>query len=419
MEKTYKVALSYAHADKQIAAMLKKELENTFGNGFFMDELRPEELAAAGSFVKKLEDIFERSDYSVILYSERYKLGKFTIKELEKIMKIMKRNAEPHVFIINVNDSDLPDELGEAAYIPLKVPDSAKEEDIYKTVCDIIHNRVKKAMIWQSVEERNVQEEYSLNVQTLFMSGNTAMWRQDYDWNILGAAYIEDVGGDGRKIKDESSWEELWKFVEKDFLRVKDNLERDALRRIRFNCHLSIAYKLGQVYGDLGQASGNRNLELISSNRNGDIKFRLDAERRIDMDAMDFISCRTEEGNNKDSKDLVCIISIIAQSWQNILETVKYSLNKQGQEYRRILIFQAETMIKDSGTLESLAEYLRGKIWECVEECGLFGNFTVHLFPRTTAPLMFMLGARSIVPGEVWLYEYFGKDNSYELSLKR
>lgn len=46
-EKEYEIALSYAHADKKIAELLRVELENIFSDGFFMDVSRTEELADA------------------------------------------------------------------------------------------------------------------------------------------------------------------------------------------------------------------------------------------------------------------------------------------------------------------------------------------------------------------------------------
>lgn len=43
----------------------------------------------------------------------------------------------------------------------------------------------------------------------------------------------------------------------------------------------------------------------------------------------------------------------------------------------------------------------------------------IHLFLDTTALLMFALGARTIVPGELQLYEYNPKEDSYTISLAR
>lgn len=414
-EQEHEIALSYAHKDEKIAEMIKEELENIFAGSFFMDSVKPEELSNASIFKEKLKDIFQRSNYAIILYSEGYKEGTFTGVEKESILKKEEEETESHFFIINVDDCKIPEGeiLHNRTYMALKVQGS-EENNIREQIYDIVHNKIKKFIVKQSINEKKKQGEYSLNVQTLFENSNLAQWRMDYDWNLLGHAFI---GEDGRKVKEgigeENTWEVFWDYIKKEFNWIKAGLsqEKDTVRRIHLNCHLSIAYKLGQIYGDLRQASGNRNLVLLSSNRVGDNIFTLN-KKIPEKEPEEF--CQQYEGNNSESTDIVCIIAITPQERKNILETVKNFLKQQGQEYSKICFFQKNMEIEDADTLEILAEYLRKKMENCIG--GSAGK--IHLFPNTAAPLMFVLGARTIFPGEVQLYEYQPKKNSYEKSLK-
>ncbi len=416
MKKDYEIALSYAHKDKEIAEIIKVELEDIFYDCFFMDELRPKELANASIFKDKLKNIFQRTNYSIILYSQNYSEASFTYVEMEEILNKAKQEKEPHYFIINVNDCNLDKTLLDGyTYIGLQVNNKNDKNKkwiinslVKKEIHKIIHGSIKMYMIEHSIIEKKKENEYSLNIQTSFANGNLPTWLNDYDWNILGKCYIDE---DGKKIKEDTTWEDFWKYIKENFLAIKRILskEPEVLLRLRFNCHLSIAYKLGQIYGDLRQASGNRNLELISSNRVDDKKFLL--EKKIsDIDISDF--CIEYEGNNCNSTDIVCIISITPSKSKNILEQVKNSLKKQGQDYYKICLFQKEIIIEDSNTLESMARYLRNRMEICKED-----KYCIHLFANTAAPLMFVLGARTIFSGVVKLYEYDMKEQSYEMVL--
>lgn len=92
---------------------------------------------------------------------------------------------------------------------------------------------------------------------------------------------------------------------------------------------------------------------------------------------------------------------------------MKQYLEQQEKKYCKICLFQEEMNISDSGTLESVAAYLR----ERMIKCRTGSRCRIHLFPDTTAPLMFVLGARSIFPGTVQLYEYIPKEDTYEEAL--
>lgn len=419
MEKNYEAALSYAHDDYAVARVLGNELRNVFADQFFMDEFHPEDLAKADSFEETLQNIFQKANTVIILYSENYREGKFTLVELKAILERANCEKEFQWFIININDCDTSKIfLGDKTYMPLTIKADNEEwivdRDVRRQIYDNVHKRIKGNVIERSIEKRKDAEKYSLNIHTTFAPGNPGKWKKDYDWNLLAAAYVKE---DSRKLKRGASWKKLWDYVENEFLCIKENLEPDIKRRIHLNCHLSIAYKLGQIYGDLEQGSGNRNLELLSSHGKISFDFAPDQEVHSDLEIEDF--CEEIEGNNSESKDLICIISIKKTGQQDILETVKEFLKKQGQEYRKICLFKKKMSIEDTESLEKMAVYLRERINTCREESGLISGYTIHIFPDTLAALMFVLGARAIVSGKIKLYEYDMDENSYEMSLTK
>jgi len=414
VKKDYEIALSYAHKDKDIADMVGKELEDIFAGGFFMDELRPEELANADPFRQKLRNIFERSAYAVILYSENYRKGQFTTVEMEKILEKEERGSESRCFIINIDDCrGIDEQMHNCTYMVLEVhspetgDDAVDLDKVQEQVYDIVHHRMKKCMMMQAIEKRirGKKGACALRVQTLCANGNTFCWDQKYDWNILAKKYVDQ---DGRKL----AWQDCWQYIEKEFMVIKTALNglTDVKWRIHFNCHLSIAFKLGQIYGDLGQASGNRNLILVSSNRMQNTEFVLNREMHIQQ-VSDF--CQICDGNSEETADIVCIISIKLREKSPILDTVRQFMERQGKKYCKICLFQKEMSINDADTLESMAAYLRQKIISSRPG----SDCKVHLFPDTTAPLMFALGARSVFPGTIQLYEYNPKGDTYEESL--
>lgn len=416
VNKDYEIALSYAHKDMEIAEVIKKELKNVFAGGFFMDMHNPEELADATGFKEKLRDIFSRSNYSIILYSPNYDKGKFTLVERDAILEKIKNENPPHLFIINIDNCEVCKELDGFTFILLETfgylenKTKQKYEKLQKDVHYIVHNRIKMRMIKRTINEKKMQKEFSLNVQTSFVDNNTAKWKTDYDWNLLGKAFI---GEDGKRISEKYEWTDLWEYVRGDFNFIKDILEEESetLFRLRLNCHLSIAYKLGKTYGDLWQASGNRNLVLVSSNRVKDIEFPFEKEVNCTLPD-DF--CKIHEGNNCQNPDIVCIISIKPYEQSDVLATVKEFLYKNNLQYKKICLFKKEMTIENTNELEGMAKYLREKM----RECRTGSNCTIHLFPDTAAPLMFTLAAKTMFPGKVKLYEYYRDIDSYEFSLE-
>jgi len=155
--KDYEIALSYAHNDLEIAKVFKEELEALFADRFFMDERNPEELANAAQFKENLRTIFQRTEYSVILYSTNYIKGTFTHVECGAILnkERNKNSADPHFFIININvkDDEICERLSGCQYISLNVSDeledSAESDDnkLQSRIHKIVHNHIEKNII--------------------------------------------------------------------------------------------------------------------------------------------------------------------------------------------------------------------------------------------------------------------------------
>ncbi len=407
----YEIALSYSHDDKKIAELVKKELVNVFGDGLFMDEHKPFVLANADNFTEKLKKIFKSANHTVILYSENYDNGQFAKVERDAIIeKAEEKNDYSHIFIININDCDIYKKLSKCTYISLKIPKDEDGKSLEEQINYIVHKKIKECIIKESIYETKKSTEYSLNIQTLQNASNPFRWQMDYDWNLLGTAYIGEYG---RKIKDSSSWDEFWGYIENEFTMIKDNLNMlpDIVFKLRFNCHLSIAYKLGKMYGDLWQMLEKRNLILVSAIKVKDISFAFKREINCKVPE-DF--CIEYDGSNPNNPDIACIISIKQEKNKQILERVKQFLNSCKIECSKIYLFQKEVVIEDVSTLEGMGQYLREKM----KELRMDNGCKIHLFADTAAVLMFVLSARTIFPGRVRLYEYIREIDSYEFSLE-
>ena len=103
----------------------------------------------------------------------------------------------------------------------LRIPESFKEkenstskkytedlENVTDQIGSIIHDQIIKFMITRTIMEKSGKE-FSLNVHTTFAPGNEANWRMDYDWNLLGTAYIEEKS---RQIKKDTTWQDFWRY---------------------------------------------------------------------------------------------------------------------------------------------------------------------------------------------------------------
>jgi hypothetical protein len=409
----YEVALSYSHKDEEAANLISNELEYIFADRIFQDYLRPEELVDANVFRETLKRIFQESRYAVILYSPNYEKGNFTKIELEEVLNIAKSTGENNFCIINYSDKLIKNEsLKHLFYMDLKGEEKVK---LQEQISEIVMN-LKKSQLLKTIKQEKLEGIYRLNVQTLFMYGNLAQWKHNYNWNILTKKFIE---AKGRKIADEYSWKDLWKYIEEDFLLIKRELNKmpEIEREIFLNCHLSIAYKLGQLYGDLGKGSGNRNLTLISSNRQSNLIFKIPKEPQKQEPAIE-ITCISEPGNDETSVDIVCIISLKPLKNKDVMGQVKKSLSRAEKKYHTIYLFQEEITVAGGAQLEGIAEYLIEKMLELrMNDNG--DNYNIHLFLDTLAPLAFVMGGRALFPGEIYLYEFIDTEENYIASLSK
>lgn len=409
MDKKYEIALSYANSNDELSEIISYELDCTFDKAFFKDKLRMDELSLADPFGPTLRSIFQNSRFSVVLYTKEYKIGQFAPVELREIIKKAEDEKENNFFIIKADDSPVEDaQLQDAYYISLNPNLFKTKEEVRKRVEEIVQKNIKTCMIKRSIQDKKEDNKYKLNIHTIYDNGNNVQWLKDYDWNILAKKYVEK-----REIKESYKWEDLWDSISLDFNIIKDELEREKeiTRVIHFNCHLSLAYKLGQIYGNLNQPSTNRNLHLLSSN--GKIRFIFAKERTARVEK-DF--CKDYSGNDMMGSDIICIVSIKKPRNDQILDEVKAFLNNENQKYHSIYLFQDERYINSTEELESLADYIYNKMLSS----RIHGrNCKFHLFLDTITPLAFVLGGRRPFSGEVQLYEYLENKATYKKSLTR
>lgn len=405
----YEIALSYANGNDELSEIISHELDCTFDKAFFKDKLRMDELSMADPFGSTLRSIFQNSRFSLVLYTKEYKKGQFAPIELKEIIKKAEEEKSNNFFIIKADDSPVEEkELQDAYYITLNLCHFKTKEEVQQKIEEIVHKNIKPCMIKRSIQDKKKDKQYKLNIHTVYDNGNNAQWLKDYDWNILAKKYI-----DKREIKESYTWENLWNSIKTDFNIIKEELEKEkkTTRVIHFNCHLSIAYKLGQIYGNLNQPSTNRNLQLLSSN--GKIRFVFGKERET-REERDF--CKKYPGNDMMGTDIVCIISIKKPKNEQILEEVKAFLDNKNQKYHSIYLFQDERYINSTEELESLTDYIYNKMLSA----RIHGkNYLFHLFLDTITPLVFVLGGRRPFSGEVQLYEYLENKATYKKSLTR
>lgn len=399
----YQIALSYAHADEKIALLISKELRDIFADKYFRDEEKKFELTSADNFKQKLQEIFRQTRYPVILYSDNYQKAEFTQVELEEIVRNSEERKDGAYFILNMTDKVIENH----DLIGLTYLDNLSDDKIHKNISDI-----KEKLMHKTFEKTRHEKEYSINIHTLFEYGNTAIWREDYDWNLFSTPYIKS---NGRDIDQGHTWKELWEYIRKDFLLIISLLKEkpDTLFKIHMNCHLSIAYKLGQLYGDLDHAS-NRKLVLDNSNNRMQLAFSF-GEKSEEPRSWDILT--EYGGNDGESEDIVCIINVRGNfHGELIVEKVKNSLDKLNVTYNRLYLFEKEGNIKTAGEMESLVDYLDQSMRKCRKDKK---GCTIHLFLATLAPVAFLLGGKSVFPGEVKLYEYKSSDEEYEMALTR
>lgn len=406
----YELALSYAHKDEAIASSISLEFQNIFQDRFFQDVLHPEDLAVASKFEERLKTIFNNSHYAVILYTENYQKGRFAQVELKTIVSRSIAENSNHFFILHLNDIPVKEKcIKGLTYInlPLKGKSPSEKKNLIQ---DAVHNKIKRCIIDNTL--KNMEDTYSLSLRTLFAGGNTPIWETDYDWNLFTTEFIEP---EGRKLRQEYKWDDLWNYVKSDFMRIYNKIKAtpSVLLKINLNCHLSIAYNLGVLYGDLSIPK-NRNLILTSGKNLHSI---FDFRRPVSPSDINISITRSEKaGNNIVSNDIACIISLTSRPMPNLCSTVTNFLNSQTIAFKKLFSYSDSIDIKNTDELGQLSFFLHNQLLELMTN---EKATCLHLFLRVPAALAFVLGSIPMFPGKILLYEYDQESNSYTMSLKR
>lgn len=387
----YEMAMSYSHKDKVIADKIAKSLKDIFEEKFFKDDICQHEIIVADDMKRTLENIFENSKYSIVLFSKSYMDGKYCPIELEKIIEDLKITGNKF-FVIIVDESKFINE--DIVYYRLK---KLNQLEIKRAINSIINKLIEDSL-------KKADKEYRLNIKTNFISGNEDNWLKEFDWNILTKQYVKK---DGREVKD---WRSLWKYIKSNFQIIKSERENKKMI-IRLNCHLSIAYKLGQVYGDMTRVSGNRSLVIENSNGPRESEFSFD--NKYVNENTDMYKGLDKVVKTGGGTDIVYIVSVKYNQTPDIMKDVEKSL--KDINYKKCILFSLYKGIESTRELEDISYFIRENI---VHYSGK-SNGTTHLFLDTMSPIAFLLGGKSITYGDVCLYEYIPKKEEYIQSLLR
>lgn len=417
MQKTtykYELALSYAHKDEYIATMIGEEFKNIFQDRFFMDTIQSHELSSASDFKKRLRYLFSKSHYAVILYSENYQHGEFAQVEQQAITELFGKDENPRFFIININDTPVKeDTLDGLTYnlLSLKRKTAVQKKDSIKK---IIHEQIKKHIIKDTLAECDCS--YGISVRTLFAEGNTPIWEPQYNWNLFATEF---VNAESRTLKPEYTWDDLWNYVKTDFNTIYEHIRISGQRikcTINLNCHLSIAFKLGLLYGQLNSPfSQYRNLVLVSG-KGHCFTF---SENRIPAQSGTAAFIKEEKcGNDPGADSIVCTVSasLNGRDLSSLWQTQEKSIEEGNISCKKRFLFHRAGNIENADLLEqivdSLAEQLTAARADEYAE-------NIHLFLDAPAALAFVLGNHKVFPGKVILYEYDQKQDRYYQSLER
>lgn len=412
MEKTtnkYELALSYAHKDEPIAAMISEEFRNIFQDRFFKDTIHSHELSSAEDFKKRLRYLFSVSHYAVILYSPNYQNGEFAQVERKAITETYGRKENRRFFIVNIDDTPVKEKsLTGLTYILLPVK-SKTEAEIKKRIKEIVHKQIKRHIIQETLSDFG--NSYGISVRTLFAEGNTPIWEPQYNWNLFTTEFINT---ESRKLKSEYTWNDLWYYVKADFTEIYNKLKIMPSYHctLNLNCHLSIAYKLGLLYSDLSLPE-HRNLTLKSGK--GQAVFSFAAKRTCTFKGNIFSRSETA-GNNSFADDIICVVSLTSGNAYGLSETVRKSIELNQIKHKKIFTFSSATKIENAEMLEQIVDSLEEQLaaaraYSCADN--------IHLFLRAPAALAFVLGNKKIFPGNIILYEYDQSSDSYAKSLER
>lgn len=138
----YDVVISYAGEDREYAQMLVTALQQQSIRVFYDKEAI--DRLAAEPLPQKLRDIYENEGkYCVVLFSKHYVSKHWTMQELKAAITRLKR-AKGYVFTIRLDDTKVPNELANIAYLTWG-------EDNAETITDVILKKLGRSYRWNEV----------------------------------------------------------------------------------------------------------------------------------------------------------------------------------------------------------------------------------------------------------------------------
>lgn len=304
----WELAISYANKDKKIVDRFAERFENIFFNRFFQDTIHTYVFSKANNFKEMLRELYgNEARRAVVFYSANYPKGNFAPTEFAEIISQKEQNKDFIFFIINIDRSEI--EHDEAKHLFYHDFDSTQNTQDQDTQIDEIVSSIKGRLIEESVQKNATR--YRLGIQSIFVGQNTPDWINKNNWNIITKQHIQN---DGRRLVPESSWKALWQEVKSGYLSIHDCLKlletRPRLELI-LNCHLSLAYALGQTYGPIDERSSGSGLTLRSFSKDGPaFDFDQVPEGKVSGPKFHFDDFHVTPGNDPNSKNYVCAILI-------------------------------------------------------------------------------------------------------------
>lgn len=409
-EFTYELAVSYAREDQAIVDKYAEDFKRVFENVFFQDREKPGDLDS-NDFNNRLRKIFGNdSRVVVVFYSEDYikKEKVFTKTELEAIIERSETQRDDFLwFIINLDDAVIDPRIGKKFYH--NYTENERSDKNYNQIITVIK---------QKIMEHNMKSQYfddnqmiDLKVQTRFNPAHQLEWESRYNWCFLEYGFaLSEI----KTIKEWMNPIRIGLFRDFNYLKSLESFRCDKINLV-LNCHLSVAYALGHLYGDIfkGRASNNILLRGLVNSTDFDFSKVLFNEA---VNSTTGLEIMTSEKDYQ-AEDIVVIINICKGN-RSIKETVEEQLKSEFKiSYKKVIEFNYFEEIVDPQVLVHFAKLITDKIQKEIK-CQSKG--TLHIFARTLTPLMFLLGGTFNGVGSVQLYEHdFDRgNNAYMPSFK-
>ncbi len=409
-EFTYELAVSYAREDQAIVDTFAVDFKKVFENVFFQDKERPGDLES-NHFKNQLRKIFgELTRVVVVFYSKDYLKPEkeFTKAEFDKIIeKTVDENDDFLWFIINLDDAVIDSRIENKFYHNYR--ENERTDKNYNQIITVIK---------QKIMEHNMKSQYfddnqmiDLKVQTRLNPAHQLKWESCYNWCFLEYSFALS------EIKITKEWMNPIKsglFKDFNYLKSLESFQSNKINLV-LNCHLSVAYALGYLYGDIfkGRASNNILLRGLVNSIGFDFSQISFNEAVSNTSGLEI---KTSEKDNK-AEDIVVIINICKGN-RSIKETVEEQLKSKFKiSYKKVIEFNYFEEIADPQILVHFAKIITDKIQK---EINGQGKATLQVFSRSLTPLMFLLGGSFNGLGCVQLYEhdFDSGNNAYIQSFK-